>query len=73
MADPCIVVIASPDLLPSITQRTGATNGEVLTFTDAEALKPNIEVEMLPVSMVPIEEFRSKPRYLGITMSSCRW
>ena len=38
MTDPCTVLIAASDLLPALRARVGAVNGEVLTFTDAEAL-----------------------------------
>ena len=38
MAEPCIVLIGASDLLPGLQERAGAINGEVLTFTDAEAL-----------------------------------
>ena len=38
MTDPCTVLIAASDLLPALRERVGAINGEVLTFTDAEAL-----------------------------------
>ena len=63
MADPCIVVIASPDLLPSITQRTGATNGEVLTFTDAEALRALDAITKRRPTLVALERlFAMTPR-----------
>ena len=32
------MLIAASDLLPALRQRAGAINGDVLTFTDAEAL-----------------------------------
>lgn len=38
MTDPCTVLIAASDLLPALRERAGAINGEVLTFTEAEAL-----------------------------------
>jgi hypothetical protein len=38
VTDPCTVLIAASDLLPALRERVGAINGEVLTFTDAEAL-----------------------------------
>ena len=31
-------MVAAPDLLPGLKERAGAVNGELLTFTDAEAL-----------------------------------
>ena len=43
MTDPCTVLIAASDLLPALRERVGAINGEVLTFTDAEAL-PALEM-----------------------------
>ena len=39
MAEPCIVLVAPLDLLPAVKERAGAVDGEVLTFTDADALK----------------------------------
>jgi hypothetical protein len=38
VTDPCTVLIAASDLLPALRERAGAINGDVLTFTDAEAL-----------------------------------
>ncbi len=38
MTKPCTVMVAASDLLPSLKERAGAINGELLTFTDAEAL-----------------------------------
>jgi hypothetical protein len=32
------VLVASPDLLPALRERAGAVDGELLTFTDADAL-----------------------------------
>jgi len=39
VAEPCIVLVAPLDLLPAVKERAGAVDGEVLTFTDADALK----------------------------------
>ena len=39
MTEPCIVLVAPLDLLPAVKERAGAVDGEVLTFTDADALK----------------------------------
>jgi hypothetical protein len=39
VTEPCIVLIAASDLLPALRERAGAINGDVLTFTDAEALR----------------------------------
>ena len=38
MPDTCTVIVAAVDLLPSLKERAGAVDGELLTFTDAEAL-----------------------------------
>jgi PilZ domain len=39
VTEPCIVLVAPLDLLPAVKERAGAVDGEVLTFTDADALK----------------------------------
>ena len=39
MTEPCIVLVAPSDLLAAVKERAGAVDGEVLTFTDADALK----------------------------------
>jgi hypothetical protein len=38
VADLCTVLVAAVDLLPSLKERAGVVNGELLTFTDGEAL-----------------------------------
>jgi PilZ domain len=38
VTEPCTVLVAAADLLPALKERAGAGDGEVLTFTDAEAL-----------------------------------
>jgi len=38
VTEPCIVMVAATDLLPSLKERVGGTSGELLTFTDAEAI-----------------------------------
>jgi hypothetical protein len=39
VTQPCIVLIASRDLLPGLQERTADSSAETLTFTDAEALR----------------------------------
>lgn len=39
MSEPCTVLIGAVDLLPALKQRAGDANGEVLAFSDAEALR----------------------------------
>jgi len=36
--EPCIVIVAAADLLPTLKERTAAVNGELLAFSDADAL-----------------------------------
>jgi hypothetical protein len=61
--DPCIVVIASSDLLSSITRRTGASDGEVLTFTDAEPLRALAAITKRRPTLVALERlFAMTPR-----------
>ena len=38
MSDPCTVIVAAAALLPGLKERTVALDGEVLEFTDADAL-----------------------------------
>jgi hypothetical protein len=38
VTDPCTVIVAAADLLPSLKERAGSAEGEVLAFTDADAL-----------------------------------
>ena len=38
MTDPCTVIVAAADLLAGLKERAGAIDGELLTFTDADAL-----------------------------------
>jgi hypothetical protein len=39
VTEPCFVLVAPTDLLPALKDRAGATDGEVLTFADADALR----------------------------------
>ena len=39
MSESCTVLIAAPDLLPSLKLRTADINGELLAFSDADALR----------------------------------
>jgi len=39
VSEPCTVLIGAVDLLPALKQRAGDANGEVLVFSDAEALR----------------------------------
>lgn len=59
----CTVVIAAPDLLPVLKQRSGAVDGEVLTFSDAEALRALQEIVKRRPHAVELErQFAATPR-----------
>lgn len=63
MAHACTVVIASPDLLPALKERSGAVKGEVLTFSDAEALRALEEIVRRRPHAVELErQFAATPR-----------
>ena len=61
------MLIAASDLLPALRERVGAINGEVLTFTDAEAL-PALELitERRPAVVTFERTFAVTPR--GVAM-----
>jgi hypothetical protein len=61
--DPCIVLIAAADLLPSLKERTGDADGEVLTFTDADALRALEVITKRRPAVVALERvFAATPR-----------
>ena len=63
VAPACTVVIASPDLLPALKERSGAANGEVLTFSDVEALRALEEIVRRRPHAVELErQFAATPR-----------
>lgn len=63
MAEPCTVLIAAPDLLPSLKQRTGDVNGELLAFSDADALRALEVITKRRPRVVAIEKlFAATPR-----------
>jgi hypothetical protein len=56
------VLIAAPDLLPALTQRTGAVN-EVLAFSDADALRAlEAIVSRRPQTVALERQFAATPR-----------
>lgn len=56
-------MIASPDLLPALKERSGAVNGEVLTFSDVEALRALQEIVRRRPHAVELErQFAATPR-----------
>src|SRR5215471_19205469 len=63
MADACIVVIGAADALPTLKERASGRDGDVLTFSDAEAL-PALEAITARKPAVVIFErlFAATPR-----------
>lgn len=63
MSEPCVVLIAAADLLPSLKERAGEASGEVLTFTDADALRALEVITKRRPAIVAIERrFAATPR-----------
>lgn len=63
MTEPCTVLIAAPDLLPALKQRTGNVNGELLAFSDADALRALEVITKRRPRIVAIEKlFAATPR-----------
>jgi len=57
------VLIAAPDLLPALKQRTGNVNGELLAFSDADALRALEVITKRRPRIVAIEKlFAATPR-----------
>jgi PilZ domain-containing protein len=60
---PCTVLIAAPDLLPTLERRAAAEDGELITFTDADALRALAEITKRRPRVVAIERrFAATPR-----------
>ena len=63
MADACTVVIGAADLLPALTERSGAFNGEVLAFSDHDAVLALEEIVRRRPKVVALErQFAATPR-----------
>ena len=63
MSPPCTVLIAAPDLLPALTERIGAVDAEVVTFTDADALRAlQAIVSRRPTTIALERQFAATPR-----------
>ena len=59
---PCTIIIGASDLLPILKERSGA-NGEVLTFSDAEALRALEAITQRRPYLVALEKlFAASPR-----------
>jgi hypothetical protein len=60
---PCTVLIAAPDLLPTLERRAAAGDGELITFTDADALRALAEITRRRPRVVAIDRrFAATPR-----------
>ena len=63
VSPPCTVLIAAPDLLPALTERIGAVDAEVVTFTDADALRAlQTIVSRRPTTIALERQFAATPR-----------
>jgi hypothetical protein len=63
VTDPCTVVIGARDFLPGLTERAAAINGEVLAFSDGEALRALEEITKRKPRVVALERlFAITPR-----------
>jgi hypothetical protein len=60
---PCIVLIAAPDLLPGLTERARQTDSELLTFPDTDALRALDAITRRRPRLVALERlFAATPR-----------
>jgi hypothetical protein len=63
VTEPCFVLVAPSDLLPAVKERAGAVDGEVLTFTDADALRALQTIILRRPQVVTLERmFAVTPR-----------
>jgi len=60
---PCTVLIAAPDLLATLERRAAPSDGELIAFTDADALRALAEITRRRPRVVAIERrFAATPR-----------
>ena len=63
MSLPCTVLIASPDLLPGLAESASNGDGELLTFSDADALRALEAITNRRPSVIALERvFATTPR-----------
>ena len=63
MSDPCTVLIAALDLLPALQEKAESINGELLTFSDSEALRAlDVIVKRRPEVVALERQFAATPR-----------
>lgn len=63
MTEHCTVFISAPDVLPTLQQRAGAPGGEMLTFSDTDALRALDVITTRRPGLVVLERlFAATPR-----------
>ena len=63
MTQPCTVLIAASELLPALKERTAEQGGELLAFTDTDALQAlEVIMKRRPSGVVLEGEFAATPR-----------
>ena len=63
MPDPCTVLIAASDLLPTLKERAAGLDGELLTFSDADALRALETITTRKPHVIMLERlFAATPR-----------
>jgi len=63
VSDPCTVLIAAPDLLPTLTQQSAGGASELIAFTDTEALRAlDVIMERRPRVVALERAFAATPR-----------
>jgi len=63
VSQPCTVLIANADLLPTLKEKTSNGDGELLAFTDADALRALEAITSRKPALVALEKmFASTPR-----------
>jgi hypothetical protein len=63
VSQPCTVLIASPDLLPSLAESASNGDGELLTFSDADALRALEAITNRRPAVIALERvFATTPR-----------
>jgi PilZ domain len=67
VSESCTVVIATPDVLPTLKERSAAVNGEVLSFSDSEAVRALDAIMTRRPQIVRLERmFASTPRGVAL-------
>jgi hypothetical protein len=68
VAEPVSIILAGPDLLPSLRRRVGGLGGEILAFAENEALSALDAITKRQPRLIVLErEFASTPRGTALT------